>query len=66
MTPEMEMKTWIFIRRGRCPQRFSPGEGAEREVCVCEGGGGAAVRATPDDGEVDWLRFQALDFVEGL
>ncbi|CAG09813.1 unnamed protein product [Tetraodon nigroviridis] len=25
MTPEMEMKPWIFIRRGRCPQRPSPG-----------------------------------------
>lgn len=31
MTPEMEMKPWIFIRRGRCPQRPSPGEGARRK-----------------------------------
>lgn len=31
MTPEMEMKPWIFIRRGRCPQRPSPGEEAGRE-----------------------------------
>lgn len=35
MTPEMEMKPWIFIRRGRCPQRPSPGEEA--------GGGGSTV-----------------------
>ena len=30
MTPEMEMKPWIFIRRGRCPQRPGPGEGVGR------------------------------------
>lgn len=30
MTPEMEMKAWIFSRRGRCPRRFSPGEGKTR------------------------------------
>lgn len=42
MTPEMEMKPWIFIRRGRCPQRPSTGEGVRR------------VRVMLGEGESDW------------
>lgn len=40
MTPEMEMKPWIFIRRARCPQRPSPGEEAGRGGSVSEGEAG--------------------------
>lgn len=37
MTPEMEMKPWIFIRRGRCPRRPGPGEEAGRGGSASQG-----------------------------
>lgn len=51
MTPEMEMKQWIFIRRGRCPHEAGPGEeragmARRREACVCVDGG--VLRPTGD------------------
>ena len=45
MTPEMEMKPWIFIRRGRCPQRPGPGEGVGR-------GSARRAREKLGDGEI--------------
>lgn len=51
MTPEMEMKPWIFIRRGRCPRRPGPGEEAGRGGSASQGeaqanGGGARRRSS--------------------
>lgn len=46
MTPEMEMKPWIFIWRARCPQRPSPGEEAGR--------GGSERRRSRVRGKAQW------------
>lgn len=67
MTPEMEMKPWIFIRRGRCPQRPSPGEGAwdggegvRRGRCVSQRAGEKL-----GEGRLDWWGFRSLKPNEG-